>query len=206
MIAGIVGKLGRGKTLLLTALAYVTHEAGSIYTKHLIFDKIFNYSNCKTIYSNYKLNFDFKPVTNAEALDNMTDGSAFFDEFWLWCDSRMSMSQKNKSISGIALKSRKRNMDIYYTAQNLSRIEKRIRNITDVILIPEINEKTGIMTVEVCEPNEKFKLVLRKFKIYILPFLKMYDTKEEIQELETDNRNSETGKVQNKSIQRKKKG
>ena len=186
MIAGIVGKLGRGKTALLTALAYINKTAGSFYVKRLLFPEIFNMSNHFKVYANYKLKFDFEPVTDFEQINTMNEGSAFLDELWLWADSRMSMSKKNQAVSMIALTSRKRDIDIYYTAQNWSRIDKRIRNITDVILIPEINQATGMMKVEVCEPNEKFKQVIKTFTINMLPFFSMYNTKEEIQELNNE--------------------
>ena len=183
MIAGIVGKLGRGKTVLLTALAYINATSGSFFVKRLLFPEIFNMSNHKKVYANYHLKFPFEPVSDFEQINTMNEGSAFLDELWLWADSRMSMSKKNQAVSMIALTSRKRDIDIYYTAQNWSRIDKRIRNITDVILIPEINQATGVMKVEVCEPNEKFKQVIKTFRINMIPFFQMYDTKEEINSL-----------------------
>lgn len=186
MIAGILGKLGRGKTCLLTALAYFNYKFGSLYVKSLLYPRLFNLSNSHEIYANYHLKFPYKPVTCYDELDDMKSGSAFLDEFWVWADSRMSMTNKNKSVSMLALKSRKRDLDIYYSAQNWSRIDKRIRNITDILIMPDYDMRTGIISVDVCEPLEKYKEVIKSFKISAKPFFSMYDTTQEIGELDND--------------------
>ncbi len=70
-------------------------------------------------------------------VERINNGYAFFDELWGWMDSRMSSSHQNKFIAGILLKSRKRGFNLVYTCQGFHQIEKRIRGITDYIIIPD---------------------------------------------------------------------
>ena len=186
MIAGIIGKLGRGKTLLMSILAYLTFKKGSFYVRQLIFPEIFSLSNSKIIYSNYFLKFPFTPIHDAESLENMKEGSAFLDEFWLWVDSRMSMSKRNVAINNMALTSRKRNLDIFYTSQSWGKIDKRIRQITDVLLVPNYNMNTGTIAVDVIEPLQNAYVVIKTFRLPAKCFFNLYDTKQEIDDLENN--------------------
>lgn len=194
MIAGIIGKLGRGKTLLMSILAYLTFKKGSFYVRQLIFPEIFSLSNSQIIYSNYYLKFPFKPIHDAEALENMHEGSAFLDEFWLWVDSRMSMSSRNASINNMALTSRKRSLDIFYTSQSWGKIDKRIRQITDVLLVPNYDMHSGEIAVDVIEPLQNAYVVIKHFRLPAKCFFNLYDTKQEIDNLEENNKTDDLEK------------
>ena len=156
--------LGAGKTLSLTYLA------------------IRNYAKGRKIYSNYKLKgIPFTPVTTLEQIENMKGGFFAGDEFWSWIDCRCSGAKKNKLISSILLKSRKRDVHIAYTLQGFHQIDKRVRTITDFVAIPMLS------------PNEKFcrlaiynqaKQLIKMYKFKTAPVFKFYDTKEEVASLD----------------------
>ncbi len=190
-LIAIIGKMGDGKTATLTFLA-----------KHF-----FNQGN--NIFSNYILkDINHKYVLSMNDIDNVKFGKAFYDEFWLWLDSRSSsFDEYNKKISDILLKSRKRGYDIYYTLQGFYQIDKRIRNVTDYILMPEayvykncelskveqnflypIDMKQFlndiVIYVDVCIPvgeNELKKV--DDFSFWLRDVANSYDTSEEIQDI-----------------------
>lgn len=180
MIVGIVGKQGRGKTLLLSILAYYTSRLGSFNVRYLLTKEIFSLANVKKVYANYKLSFPFEPVLTPDDLEKMTGGSAFLDEFYQWAKARKSMSGINAQINNIAMAARKRDVDVFWTSHRFGKLDKDIRAITDVILAPEYNLFTGAMDVTILDAIEKQARILGKFSIYAKPFYSVYDTKEEI--------------------------
>lgn len=120
VLMAIVGELGAGKTLTLTYLAI----------------RQWIQKNRK-IYANYKLyGVPFYYVDSVKDIDAMEDGFCAMDEFWLWIDSRCSITTKNRLIGNILLKSRKRGLTIAYTTQTFEQIDKRIRKVTDFIAYP----------------------------------------------------------------------
>lgn len=163
VLIGIIGELGSGKTLSLTYMA------------------LRNYYKNKTIYSNYKLNFPYKPISNVDDIVGMKNGFLCADELWTWVDSRVSGSKKNKFITMVLAKSRKRGIDIGYTAQYFKSIDVRIRSVTDFIALPKLNDKETICTLPVYS-NPSFKLQ-KIFKFRAGQIFKLYDTNEEIEEL-----------------------
>lgn len=117
-LSAFVGTLGAGKTLGLTWRAMIAHNQG------------------KTLYSNYKLGFPHYTIDHPDQLEDIRNGFAALDELWLWMDSRASGDQKNMFRAKVLAKSRKRKIEIGYTAQNLMQIDKRIRNVTDTVYAP----------------------------------------------------------------------
>ena len=104
MIIGIEGFLGDGKTIYMV--------------RCLLKD----YLNGRKIYANFKLNNikyeklniqDFLDSTNSEKFHNCTIG---IDEITLFMDCRRSSRKENIAISTLLRQSRKRSLDIYYTA------------------------------------------------------------------------------------------
>lgn len=123
MIAGIIGSLGFGKTATLAALAINFYSQGfKIYTN---FDLRINGKAISTRVSSYE---DFERVK---------DGYLFLDEFWQYADSRRSGSKDNSFVSGLLLKSRKRGYNLFYSAQSYGSVDKRLRMITDYLLVPD---------------------------------------------------------------------
>ncbi len=118
MLIGIQGGLGTGKTLLLT--------------KYLLNDAFKGY----TILSNYKLiNIPHKKLVVEELIKNPDDTSddiqlknctIGIDELTVYADCRLSGSKRNVFFSYLVLQSRKRSVDLYYTTQDFSMIDKRV--------------------------------------------------------------------------------
>jgi hypothetical protein len=191
MLTAIIGNMGAGKT---ATLAYL---AKHFYNQH---ENIF----CNFVISDIK----HKYVLSVNDIDNVKFGKAFYDEFWLWLDSRCSTyDEYNKKISDILLKSRKRGYDIYYTLQGFYQIDKRVRNVTDYILLPEsylfkdgelnkvdqdflypIDMKPYVdqivIYVDVCRPCGEYELEkVDSFSFWLKDVASSYDTSEEIQDI-----------------------
>jgi hypothetical protein len=161
---GIVGELGAGKTLTLTYLGLRNY---------------IKYQGTRTIFANYHLKqVPYTYVPNPEDIDEIRSGIFLIDELWLYCDSRLSSSGRNKFVTKVLLKSRKRDLDILYTTQSLGQVDVRIRRISDFIAIPSFNEQTGKTIVRLYTHPSGYLLKVLKFdgrKIFPL-----YDTSEEI--------------------------
>lgn len=172
VLMAIVGELGAGKTLTMTYLVW----------RHWYYKK-------RKIYSNYTLyGIPFTLVNSLQDFEKISDGVFAGDELWSWADSRLSQKSRNRFISTILLKSRKRGLTVLYTTQSFDQIDKRIRKVTDFVAYPIIN-RTG----EICKtllfkgskptPNNLLQTLYFKTK----PIFSLYNSNEEIGEfLEED--------------------
>jgi len=118
-----LGRLGTGKTLILTKLGYIGFKEG------------------KEVYADYHLKFDYTHINTLLDITNIEDTKNkifLFDECWISADSREFMSKQNILISRFMLQSRKKNFDVISSAQDIGQIERRIRLVNDIILLPEI--------------------------------------------------------------------
>ena len=194
MLAGVIGNLGIGKTATLTYLAWHFSE-----------------NHGKKIFANYALrNIDYSLILTVQDLDRIKYGYMFGDEMWAWADARVSSYDKyNQLISKILLSSRKRGWDMTYSSQGLYQIDKRIRKITDYILVPEsfyidpaTNNAVKIVQdflnpidispflddmaiyVDVCKPVGDNTLVkVNEFSYWLRDVVGYYDTNEEIEDI-----------------------
>lgn len=191
MLTAIIGEMGKGKTATMTYLAQHFSRLG--------FNIFANY-NLKTI--------NYKHVLTTADIDSVSFGKAFYDEFWLWLDSRCSSyDESNKQISDILLKSRKRGYDITYTLQGFYQIDKRIRNVTDYILVPNsfwyndgqlqtIDQsylypidmspylENMVIDVDICKPVGEYELEkVDSFSFWLRDVVNAYDTREEITDI-----------------------
>jgi len=161
-----VGELGAGKTLSLTYFAYLNHLKGV------------------KVYSNYHLSFPHEKILSIEDIEGMREGFFAGDELWLWMDSRASHSKKNRAISSILLKSRKRGIQIAYTTQSFGQIDLRIRRITDFIAVPMLSPKEDWCRVLILSNPSMTKVRWLKFRTgEIFP---LYDTEEEIEPVQDE--------------------
>jgi hypothetical protein len=125
MNTSIIGNNGSGKTFLLTYF-------GSKFKRN--------------IYSNYKLNMDnYIPLTINDLLEmnNFNEGNVFIDEAYTWIESRRSGSALNLITTYLVFQKRKRFLDVYLTEQLFSSIDKRVRELSNIIIEckPRINDK-----------------------------------------------------------------
>jgi len=123
MLIGVLGGFGSGKTLLLAVFGY-----------KLGFNP--NYE----VYANFHIKGNVEYLTPRKLLDiNPKDKRAviLLDEVYSWLDSRVSISKINRILSWVVLQSRKRNMDIIYSAQLGSSVDLRLRDMTDIVIYCE---------------------------------------------------------------------
>ena len=81
MISLVIGRQGSGKTLFLVKKAYDYYLEG------------------KTIYSNIKLNFPFKPISLRDIIDcKLRNAVVILDEVHLLLSARNSLSRQNRLI------------------------------------------------------------------------------------------------------------
>lgn len=114
----VVGDLGSGKTLFTVELAKIFHM-------HI------------PVLANFKLKFPNCYVINPLDLLNLKFQKALMilDEAYSWLESRLSSSKINLYCDYIILQSRKRGLDIVVTAQLISTIDLRFRNLYDILVL-----------------------------------------------------------------------
>lgn len=173
MLIGIQGGLGTGKTLLLTR--YLLNDFKKGYT----------------IFSNYHLNYiDYTLFEVTDFLENekenksLRDMTIGIDELTVFTDCRLSMAKRNILFSYLVLQSRKRSVDIYYTTQNFSMIDKRVISHTNIQVICEsIYDNTGVIIPHykkyaVIDSRDIANMKIDRFILDIRPYYPFYDTDE----------------------------
>ena len=122
MLGAILGGLGSGKTLFLTWLGLKNVGDSEVYANfHIIHPKVKFLTPVGFVKLALSTNKNKKYVI-------------LLDEVYGWLDSRCSASRTNRLLDIVGLQSRKRNMDIFYTAQLGSSVDLRFRDITDIIV------------------------------------------------------------------------
>ncbi|MEM0172913.1 MAG: zonular occludens toxin domain-containing protein [Sulfolobaceae archaeon] len=144
----------------------------------------------------YKLN-GYKIYTNIKSLkdkdfylseikenfynDDSSPKLLAIDEIYLWIDSRMSTSKRNKIYGYILMQSRKNGFDVVYTTNYYKAVDVRIRNLTDYIIEPEytkIGDNEGLLKWTIYDKDLNL-LATAKLSIDNRVF-KLFDTKEKI--------------------------
>jgi len=190
MLIGAFGGFGSGKTLILAS--YCCHVA--------------NKPNYK-VFTNFTVKH--KNITIVEPIDllniNPTDYNVLLglDEVYAWLDSRMSQTKVNRFLSWIILQSRKRNMDIFYTAQLGSSVDLRLRDLTDIVIYcMRTSLKPKADFVYIMELNLGWSVRRAKF---LLPykkarkFFQYFDTREIVQPIEIERLKKELMKLRKKA-------
>ena len=117
----------------------------------------------------------------------MSSGIFAGDELWTWLDSWEGKSEKQRLVSSILLKSRKRDITIIYTTQTMQQITKRIRDITDFIAYPVISVDGTYCRMEIFRgPKVSTATRINPARYFNTePVIGMYNTYEEIKPVET---------------------
>ena len=128
MIYGIIGGQGSGKSILLTRIMLQDIFGGN---------KVF--SNMKINIKDKSKADNFFVLSSIKDLlenDDIKHSSVCIDEANLWgLDSRNSGKKENIRISTeLCQQIRKRHINFYYTTQRFGKVDKRLRDETDVIL------------------------------------------------------------------------
>jgi hypothetical protein len=149
-----------------------------------------SYESGKDIYSNYHLNgIDYTPIASIRDIDKIKDGVFLADELWLWLFSRTSMTKLNQELMKIVMLNRKRNVDIYYTAQLHRSVDVMLREVTRFFVYPHIRPfqtKEGETTFRLCfyiTDLTGARSSLKMLKHPLSYWGQFYDTTEEISNL-----------------------
>lgn len=168
MIVVFIGNLGSGKTLSMTKFLYADFLKG------------------KRIMANYGLKFPYEKIDFNKAYELLQDEdlkrvSIGVDEAHIFLDSRSSSTKKNKLISYFLLQTRKRSINLYLTTQYFNQVDKRLRQVTDKLIIcSKIKLNSGLLF----ENDVYKKNMLGEFepqaRLFYNPqnFYKLYDTNE----------------------------
>jgi len=160
MVTGIFGGLGSGKTLLASIIGINSHNKG------------------QKVYANYDLRYAEK-VNPIELLEfELENCSLILDEANTILDSRLN-SNANRLLGYFILQSRKRNVNIYYTAQISGSVDLRMRLVTNRPIYAEKIDggfRYKIYKNIELDTSVTFILPLKK----ALPFFDLYDTSEVI--------------------------
>ena len=173
MLIGVLGGFGSGKTLLLAVFGYKL----SFNPKYVV-------------YSNFRIK-NVEYLTPRKLLDiNPKEKKAviLLDEVYSWLDSRVSISKINRILSWVVLQSRKRNMDIIYSAQLGSSVDLRLRDMTDIIIYCEClgNPVKPKGFAYLIEWQKGFRNLRRRFFFSFKTaskFFDVYDTREIVKPL-----------------------
>lgn len=142
-IIGIVGDLGDGKSILGVALVN-------------IFYNISKFTNTpKSVISNIPLSFNHELIVYYDQLDNISDSMLFIDEIHLIADSRMSHSGTNFFTSQVTVAVRKLKNKMFWTSQETSQVELRVKNRTTLFLNP-IHLYNLIFEINLVSKNRQF--------------------------------------------------
>ncbi|MHA1756715.1 MAG: AAA family ATPase [Promethearchaeota archaeon] len=164
MLGIVLGDLGSGKTLFLTYLAYK--------------------SEFHNIYTNYHLNIPQKniimltPALFRHSFEKL-NGLMLIDEIYTLIDSRNSMNENNKLLSYILFQSRKKDIQIWITAQMFSTIDKRFREFADFLVSCKKLEKSGYFYYKIYSIAGNTKKIILTPKITQILY-SFYDTNEVI--------------------------
>ena len=169
---GIIGKPRTGKTLYLTMIGYFDYLAG------------------RKIFSNYTLSFphkryDLEDLLSISSMEmEFSPKTVLMQEASKWFDSRRSGRNENVLLSSFTGQSGKRDIDIYYDDQFMTRIDRGLRDITDISFISncvktpdkrpllfEYEQYTGYFAFPL---NKTFRFP----SVYMEQFYEMYNTRE----------------------------
>lgn len=134
MIIGVIGKPRMGKTLFLTMMAYFDLIGNNpiLAMKNRFMSQI-----KRKIFSNYALSFDFTSYDMNDLLSikhmsmDIEPKTFLMQEAGKWFDSRNSMAQENKDLINFTGQSGKRESNLYYDDQFITRIDRGLRDVTE---------------------------------------------------------------------------
>lgn len=134
MIIAIIGKPRMGKTLFLTMMGYFDSVgANPVLTRIQGFTEPIP----RKIFSNYALAFDYSAYTMDDMLSikdlqmDISPKTFLLQEAGKWFDSRKSMSPQNQDLINFTGQSGKRETNLYYDDQFITRIDRGLRDVTE---------------------------------------------------------------------------
>lgn len=171
MLGGVFGGLGSGKTLFLVYLAYKNPDI--------------------PVFANFRINLKNCELIEPKDLIGMEYEKALIllDEAYTWLESRVSSSKLNRYVSYILFQSRKRGLDFIITAQLLSTIDIRFKDLCDIYFYAERVREGFRYTM--LSKDLRMKTFILPYKFAEKKLFGIYNTYEvvmpfDIEELKTD--------------------
>lgn len=179
-VNGIIGKLGRGKTLSAVALAWIS--------KYKFNTKIITNMASLTFKDYFIMDITELPELK-EKIDLDNRYLFIIDELSVLLDSRRGMVKKNVEKTHELLQLRKLNVSFLYTVQNAGMIDIRIREITDNYYTPYLYQQYDYLLLEKVNIRNLGMVyhtnIFSKALYHISKYYKYYDTHETFYKSET---------------------
>lgn len=176
---GIIGAPRSGKTLYLTMIGFLDFLSG------------------RKIYANYPIYFphthlDIEDLLSIQHMEmDISPKTVLIQEASKWFDSRRSGRKENVMLSSFTGQSGKREIDIYYDDQFMTRIDSGLRDITEISFISEAipRHPQKPIVFRYSQFAGYFKVDINKtikFPAYYMEqYYSMYDTRKPTESLET---------------------
>lgn len=141
MLIGIFGNLGSGKGLTQTMLSWLYKHRKNAFIAC-------NYKNtiADLILSAEEILLQIPTIGKGYSLKGI-----FLDELGGILTATDWYSDINTILGTIFRESRKRGCDIIYTSQSPMMVDRNVRRITDIVLLPEYNPKNNKVKIEIHE-------------------------------------------------------
>jgi len=171
MLVGIFGNLGSAKTLTLTMLTWL-------------------YKNVKNAFvaCNYRNDCADLVLSAEELLMQISDigkehtiKALFLDELGRILAATAWYTDVNTILGKIFTESRKKGFDIIYTSQSSMMVDRNVRRITDIVLLPEYNERTTKVKIDTYEMKGLYWMKGEDLDFTGKKYFDLYDTNEIIE-------------------------
>lgn len=114
-------------------------------------------------------------------IDVARKGVLLLDEMWAICDSRMSITKRNRFTSNILLRSRKRELIYLFSAQVMNSLDQRIRRVIDFTCVPTLNRTETVIKANIFRTGyPKAGSYLNTMYFNTPEIFNMYGTNEEV--------------------------
>lgn len=171
MLVGIFGNLGSAKTLTATMLAWIyKHKKGAFVA-----------SNYRNECSDLVLSAEELLMQISELGKGFSQRALFLDELGRILTATDWYTDVNTILGKIFTESRKRGFDIIYTSQSAMMVDRNVRRITDIVLLPSYNDKTTKVTIEPYEMKGLFWVPTDDLNFTGKLYFDLYDTNEIIE-------------------------
>jgi hypothetical protein len=167
------GNLGSGKSFSISLLGLDWLE--KCKEKNIKYEI---YSNLDFKYQNGRVEDLFVKYKNQKLQDGISR-LLLLDEIQFYSDARRSMSNQNLQTTDIMALSRKLEIDIFSTSQMLSQVDKRFKELSYALILPNLKKdgNKGILEWDIIKVQENSSMK----KTYIINDLKkiydLYNTK-----------------------------
>lgn len=169
-IISVLGDRGDGKTLVMTALAWLNQKVAGlkVFANYHLLDIPYTY-------------ITFEELANFP--EDLEDAIVLLDETHIGVDAYEVFRKNNKAITKFSTQLRKRRIVLLWSTQRFNTVAKRLRQMTNYVLEVEKTNIKGIIQCRVYDRGlEASNSFVKEFVLDGRQFFGMYDTNEIIDE------------------------